>query len=269
MQLHNLNNTDKKIYDFLVHFGHQHFDIGVLTPTGKMINHYKTTLENVIKMIKYLKYSNSKHAHIYFRPSWPHTFIMLDDIKNPKPLINIAYTIVKTSAFNFQVWLKLDQITFSRQHHKEICKYFAKKYNADPASADPTHYGRLPGFYNKKHKYHPAYPLVQCVYMSNTTIPLPQLQSDKITFLKHTSTYNNHIIKNLENIYDQLEKIYDYYSNTVGKDKSQSEADYYFAKFCLHKMKLNSKIIEDFIATKRTDKRDNIYYAKLTVSKLT
>ncbi|WP_416381192.1 DNA-primase RepB domain-containing protein [Klebsiella pneumoniae] len=60
--------------------------------------------------------------------------------------------IVETSPKNYQAWVKVAQDA-PAGHRGVIARKLAREYDADPASADSRHYGRLAGFTNRKDKH--------------------------------------------------------------------------------------------------------------------
>lgn len=113
----------------------------------------------------YLRRKNAHGFDIYARPIG-YQYILLDDLTR-LVLADVATVkpclLLETSPNNYQAWLILSEVPADRDTAKAICQQVAQQFNADPASAEPDHVGRLPGFTNRKPKYQLAtgnYPFV-------------------------------------------------------------------------------------------------------------
>lgn len=161
------------------------------------------------KHIPYLKAQNAKGNHILIQPahcyeSW---YMMADDLKwyqiqkyhqNIHGKWKAGRMIIETSPGNYQVW-----IHSSRTLSLDEKRYWLKRMNSDPG-ADPHHrWGRCPGFFNKKEKYHSRfgkYPLAKLIWVdwSNMT-HIPELPKQKAIakkqkcFLRIPSIYRKRI----------------------------------------------------------------------------
>ena len=155
--------------------GCAHYEIGIRdTETGKMMNKEWSAGE-VIKGVPWLKRMNAMGNDIYIRPHGDSNLVLLDDVDGVtveqmtedgcKPAL-----VIETSPKNHQVWVKLTQER-SADVRKEIAQGLAKKYDADPNSADSRHYGRLAGFTNRKpeHQEYGRSPYVLCRQSSGST----------------------------------------------------------------------------------------------------
>lgn len=60
--------------------------------------------------------------------------------------------VVETSPKNYQAWVKVADAA-GGELRGQIARTLASEYDADPASADSRHYGRLAGFTNRKDKH--------------------------------------------------------------------------------------------------------------------
>jgi hypothetical protein len=139
-------------------FGVHTYDVGIRSAgTGKMMNE-TWDKEQVIKAVPKLKALNLSGNDIYIRPHDDSPFVLLDDIDEEtvkrlesdglRPAI-----LVQTSPGNRQAWIKLSGGSLDRETRKAVARYLANAYDADLASADGHHYGRLAGFTNRKPKY--------------------------------------------------------------------------------------------------------------------
>jgi len=119
--------------------------------------------QQVLSNIPLLVTENNKGRNIYIRPL-DKRFILLDDLERCvldslaeiKPCL-----LMETSPGNYQAWLKLQEVPAERSELLQIWRRLAARFNADMASAKPDQIGRLPGFYNRKEKYIPNFPLVK------------------------------------------------------------------------------------------------------------
>lgn len=128
---------------------------GVNNPAGVFIpgstNLDRTGLE---KSLPWMRYENSRTAGVYFRPArgraWP--LLFLDDVAPDEAhLLADRYSaaLIETSAGRFHVWLLTDSTLNERQRY-EAQATLAKQAGADPGSVSGEHWGRLPGFKNRK-----------------------------------------------------------------------------------------------------------------------
>lgn len=151
---HFLSVFDTPIFDIrLIHFDRAH------KPMTR-----QWSKEKVIGSIGFLKAKNYEGYNVYVRPVG-YEFILVDDVKR-ETLVEAAKlkpaALIETSPNNFQLWYILPQIPNDREQAKAICLYFAELLEADKASAEPDHIGRLAGFTNRKPKYNKnnVYPFV-------------------------------------------------------------------------------------------------------------
>ena len=110
------------------------------------------------KTVAFLRLQNRLGFNVYARPvGWQ--YVLLDDLTRPaladlktddvRPCL-----LIETSPDNFQAWVILPDVPADRAEAKAIiCRSGAEAYRADPASAEPDHVGRLPGFTNRKPTY--------------------------------------------------------------------------------------------------------------------
>jgi hypothetical protein len=108
--------------------------------------------------IGFFRARNAEGYNIYARPDG-YRYVLLDDLR-PDVLPELAKlrpcALIETSPDNFQAWLILPDTPASRDAAKAICSELAQRFWADPASAEPDHVGRLPGFTNRKLKHRRA-----------------------------------------------------------------------------------------------------------------
>ena len=142
---HFLSVFDTPIFDIrLIHFDRIH------KPMTR-----QWSKEKVIGSIGFLKAKNFEGYNVYIRPIG-YEFVLVDDVKRAtlaKAAELKPAALIETSPNNFQLWYILPQIPNNREHAKAICLYLAELLEADKASAEPDHVGRLAGFTNRKPKY--------------------------------------------------------------------------------------------------------------------
>lgn len=153
------DRTEQAVKRQLKAMGCERFDVGIRDVNTTLMMNKSWTVEEVLGGLAWLKRMNAQGNDIYIRPvkEENHGLILLDDldvfaIEVMKESGKELAVIVETSPKNFQAWLKLPSNVDANQR-KEIARELAKEHEADPNSADATHYGRLAGFTNRKDKY--------------------------------------------------------------------------------------------------------------------
>jgi len=108
----------------------------------------------VMRSLSWLRSSNAAGADIYIRAArgqdWP--LVFLDDVSREMANgITHKYraAAVETSPGNCQIWLGLTK-ALGEQERKAVQQWLAARIEADPGSISGDHYGRLPGFRNRK-----------------------------------------------------------------------------------------------------------------------
>lgn len=123
-----------------------------LTEAGFWVEY---TPVQLVRAAGYLRGRNAEGFDVYARPVG-YQFVLLDDLRRDI-LADVATLkpclLIETSPNNFQTWLALPTTPTDRETAKSICKELAQRFDADLASAEPDHVGRLPGFTNRKEKY--------------------------------------------------------------------------------------------------------------------
>jgi len=100
---------------------------------------------------------NSRDCDVYFRPArgQPASIVMIDDLDRTTAL-RLAdghpHMLVETSPANFQVWLKTDR-PLDEIGRKSVQIALVARHGGDPGSVSGEHFGRIPGFKNRKPKY--------------------------------------------------------------------------------------------------------------------
>jgi hypothetical protein len=116
---------------------------------------FKVDADRLIKSIGYYKARNREGYDIYFRPLG-YEYVFLDDLTKdnlPKLAELKPCLLIESSPKNYHAWLKLSYIPRDREEAVHICRELAILLNADKASAEPDHVGRLAGFTNRKTKH--------------------------------------------------------------------------------------------------------------------
>ena len=144
----------------------------------------------LLHMVPYLKHQNAHGAHIYIRPAGEHNLSLMDDL-NERQLDTLTTSgfepcaIVETSPGNFQAWLKHPRV-LPRRLSTLAARELVTKFGGDIGSADWRHFGRLPGFTNRKPKYEKQgkWPFV----LLRSSRGLPYAEGE--TFLRHVEQLN-------------------------------------------------------------------------------
>lgn len=153
------DRTVQAIVRQLKAMGCERYDIGIRdAATGKMMNR-EWEPQEVMQNAGWLKRMNAQGNDIYIRPAEQarHGLVLVDDLSSDdldamKQEGREPAAIIETSPKNYQAWVKVAQDA-PAGHRGVIARELARKYDADPASADSRHYGRLAGFTNRKDKH--------------------------------------------------------------------------------------------------------------------
>jgi hypothetical protein len=137
------------------------YDIRLVHATDKEKNRTVKrtwTKEQILSSINFLKAKNANGYNVYCRPL-SYEYVLLDDLKR-EVLDDLAKLqpclLMETSPNNFQAFIHLSQMPENREIAFLICQDLCQIFDADKASAEPDHIGRLPGFTNQKPKYQDA-----------------------------------------------------------------------------------------------------------------
>ncbi|MBL4729718.1 MAG: hypothetical protein JKY40_10515 [Gammaproteobacteria bacterium] len=111
------------------------FELGVLTPEGKMLLR-DFDYHQVVKSIAWLKKMNTGGSEIYIRPKGSVGIILMDDIdlgvlKLLKDNSLSPACVVETSPQNLQAWIRFSVKPVSEQTATAVAQFLAHKYNAD------------------------------------------------------------------------------------------------------------------------------------------
>jgi len=147
------------------------FEFGIHDAVQNQMALRQWTKGQTLHALPWLKHKNANGFDIYIRPLYPVGIILLDDLM-PAQIPCMKHdgfapaAVVQTSPGNVQAWIRLIANREGRLLPKYLlthaAKTLAKKYQADPSSADWRHFGRAGGFTNRKpkHRHLGKYPYV-------------------------------------------------------------------------------------------------------------
>jgi hypothetical protein len=164
--------TEKFVIQQLEAMNCSKFKIGIFDRINNIMNNRDyLEYDNIINMIKYLKFRNLNGCDIYITQATGvnRALILIDDLDLFKidRLIESDLEpacITETSPNNFQVWISLGEDSMPKEQRKIVARVLAKEFGGDPGSTDANHLGRLAGFTNRKpsHNNNGLYPFVIC-----------------------------------------------------------------------------------------------------------
>jgi len=136
--------------------GCEAFDVGVLRQSGRMLLRERWAEQQIVAAVPWLKHENARGAHVFVRPHGEHALSLLDDLTTGAVMKMETSgfepaVVVETSPDNFQAWLNHGR-TLNRQLSTRLARELARRFGADPSSADWRHFGRLAGFTNQKQR---------------------------------------------------------------------------------------------------------------------
>ena len=157
-----MQTTDLKSYqralmaalDWFGAAGVDKWNFCVLTARGMLGQDRGRDLDEVMKSTGWGWAKNTEGCNIYMRPArgscWP--IIFLDDLSSRKALgISHKYSalVVETSRDNCQCWIKCNRL-MNEVDRASVQGRLAKMVGADLGSISGEHFGRAPGFRNRK-----------------------------------------------------------------------------------------------------------------------
>ena len=146
---------------FLTGVQAESYEVKAIHQNRQKAQKWTVTARELLQIVPILSAKNQQLFNIYARPL-DARFILLDDLKR-EILAELATVkpcvLMETSPNNYMAWLKMETIP---ENLPTAWQEVADMFGADRKSAYPNQIGRLPGFFNVKEKYSPAYPLVMC-----------------------------------------------------------------------------------------------------------
>ncbi len=140
--------------DWFESVGVDRWNFCVLTARGMLGQDRGRDLDEVMKSTGWGWVKNNEGCNIYMRPArgggWP--IIFLDDLPSRKTLgISHKYSalVVETSRDNCQVWIKCN-LVMNEDERSSVQVSLSKMIGSDPGSTSGEHFGRAPGFRNRK-----------------------------------------------------------------------------------------------------------------------
>jgi len=156
-----LNLSQRAVISHLAGIAAPTYEIGVFDAAaddgdGQMLLR-KWTATEVLHAFDWLRWKNAQRCEIYVRPAAPHAYNLLDDLS--RDAIDQLHAegfapsvVIESSPNNFQAWLHHGE-NLPPPVSTEAARILAKRFGADPGSADWRHFGRLAGFTNNKPKH--------------------------------------------------------------------------------------------------------------------
>jgi hypothetical protein len=132
------------------------YEIGIRDRDGRMMTRVWSKADT-LKAVPWLKRENAKGADIYVRPAGQQNqgLVLVDDldvaqVEKMKAGGFAPAVLVETSPQNHQAWVRVSATPLEPELATAFSRALARKYEADPNSADWRHFGRLSGFTNRK-----------------------------------------------------------------------------------------------------------------------
>lgn len=134
-------------------------DIGMRSQGGsfQIFNGLDTCGADLDTALAACRARNRRDCDIYFRPARgvPASIVMLDDLTREVAMSvaeGHAHMLVETSPHNHQLWVQTC-IPLDERERKAVQQALIALHGGDPGSASGEHFGRMPGFKNRKPKY--------------------------------------------------------------------------------------------------------------------
>jgi hypothetical protein len=132
------------------------YEIGIRDRDGRMMTRTWSKADT-LKAVPWLKRENAKGADIYVRPAGEQNqgLVLVDDltvgqVEKMKASGFAPAVLIETSPMNHQAWVRVSAAPLEPELATALSRALARKYEADPNSADWRHFGRLAGFTNRK-----------------------------------------------------------------------------------------------------------------------
>lgn len=129
-------------------------DIGVRRPNGKM-RELALGVAELDRRIGYLRHENAHGADIFIRPHESTGVVLMDDVSRAK-LRDLKRdgvqpaAVVESSPGNFQAWVRVARQSVDLAVASAVARDLAETHGTDKRGVAWNHYGRCPGFTNRK-----------------------------------------------------------------------------------------------------------------------
>lgn len=154
----------QRLLSFFYMSGVSHLDFAILSnrdrETPLMRHHLGIQRTDCDRIIRYAGYANLREsANIFIRPArkcngtfLDHAMLFIDDVPADavEKICSLwSAAIVETSKASYQAWIRT-RWPLDEKSRATAQSALAQKFGTDPASTSGEHYGRLPGFRNRK-----------------------------------------------------------------------------------------------------------------------
>lgn len=135
--------------------GAEVYEVGIRNRERGTMLERRWTPSEIITGLSFLKARNRAGDDIYIRPEGSTGLLLIDDL-TPASLLQLEQEglrpvcVTETSESNYQVWLRVSRTPIDKELATSTAQVLARYFNADIASADWRHFGRLAGFTNRK-----------------------------------------------------------------------------------------------------------------------
>lgn len=129
-------------------------DIGVRRPNGKM-REFSLGVAELDRRIGYFRHENAHGADVFIRPHESTGVVLMDDVSREK-LGDLKRAgvqpaaVVESSPGNFQAWVRVARQPVEPAVASAVARDLAETHGADMRGVAWNHYGRCPGFTNRK-----------------------------------------------------------------------------------------------------------------------
>ncbi len=136
----------------------------------------------VIEDLRICRDANSRGQDVFVRPTTEKEpyFILIDDI--PDQYINAEYNqsgrlLVASSSTGRQMWLRCNR-PLNREEKIYVSENFYAGCDSSAARAPGQRNGRMAGFFNKKPKYNPNYPVANIIWVTEGIYEVPFISEE-------------------------------------------------------------------------------------------
>lgn len=162
-----------------------------------------TTRPAKLSLLPFLRARNAQGCHIFCRPveSLEPYYLLVDDIDQARldlqhkldGRFRAGRMIVESSPANFQVWIHSD-----RPLTNDEKTYWLGRFGSDPGATPRGRWGRMPGFRNRKDKYHHSdgWPLAKLIWVRADAVEIPRMDDSILSATRppvpSVTTHNSH-----------------------------------------------------------------------------